>query len=43
MSRILIVDDDRALCSLLADYLQREGFNVDVAHDCTTVHSARTC
>ena len=36
MSRILIVDDDRALCSLLADYLQREGFDVDVAHDGTT-------
>jgi two-component system response regulator CpxR len=36
MSRILIVDDDRALCSLLADYLQREGFEVDVAHDGTT-------
>lgn len=31
--RILIVDDDRALCMLLADYLQREGFAVDVAHD----------
>lgn len=33
MSRILIVDDDRALCGLLSDYLQREGFVVDVAHD----------
>jgi two-component system response regulator CpxR len=33
MPRILIVDDDRALCRLLADYLQREGFAVDVAHD----------
>lgn len=33
MPRILIVDDDRALCALLADYLQREGFVVDVAHD----------
>jgi two-component system, OmpR family, response regulator CpxR len=32
-SRILIVDDDRALCRLLADYLQREGFVVDLAHD----------
>ncbi|MEO8777206.1 MAG: response regulator transcription factor [Rhodanobacter sp.] len=32
-SRILIADDDRALCRLLADYLQREGFVVDVAHD----------
>lgn len=36
MSRILIVDDDRALCSLLAEYLQREGFVVDVAHDSET-------
>jgi two-component system response regulator CpxR len=33
MSRILIVDDDRALCSLLSEYLQREGFVVSVAHD----------
>nr|WP_199045885.1 response regulator transcription factor [Dyella sp. ASV24] len=33
MSRILIVDDDRALAGLLAEYLQREGFVVDVAHD----------
>lgn len=32
-SRILIVDDDRELCRLLADYLQREGFVVDIAHD----------
>ncbi|MGH8157002.1 MAG: response regulator [Rhodanobacter sp.] len=32
MSRILIVDDDRALCSLLAEYLRREGFVVDIAH-----------
>jgi len=33
MSRILLVDDDRALTGLLAEYLQREGFTVDVAHD----------
>ena len=33
MPRILIADDDRALCSLLAEYLQREGFDVDLAHD----------
>ena len=31
--RILIVDDDRALCQLLAEYLRREDFVVDVAHD----------
>jgi len=36
MPRILIVDDDRALCALLAEYLQREGFVVDVAHDSET-------
>jgi DNA-binding response OmpR family regulator len=33
MPRILIADDDRALCDLLAQYLQREGFDVDLAHD----------
>ncbi|WP_266168937.1 response regulator [Dyella subtropica] len=33
MPRILLVDDDRALTALLAEYLQREGFVVDVAHD----------
>lgn len=32
-SRILIVDDDRALCVLLSDYLQREGYEVTLAHD----------
>ncbi len=36
MPRILIVDDDRALCALLTEYLQREGFVVDVAHDSET-------
>ncbi len=33
MPRLLIVDDDRALCGLLKDYLEREGFTVEVAHD----------
>ncbi len=33
MQRILIADDDRALAQLLAEYLQREGFAVDVVHD----------
>lgn len=33
MQRILIADDDRALTELLAEYLQREGFAVDVVHD----------
>jgi two-component system, OmpR family, response regulator CpxR len=32
-NRILIVDDDRELCDLLATYLQREGFSTDCAHD----------
>lgn len=31
--RILIVDDDRELSSLLADYLRREHYQVDVVHD----------
>jgi two-component system, OmpR family, response regulator CpxR len=35
MSRILIVDDDRELCALLTEYLQREGFVVDAIHDGT--------
>ena len=39
MPRILLVDDDRALCSLLAEYLRREGFDVDVAHDSVTALS----
>jgi len=33
MQRILLADDDRALTDLLAEYLRREGFAVDVAHD----------
>ncbi|MBL6749381.1 MAG: response regulator [Nevskia sp.] len=31
--RILIADDDRELCALLADYLRREGFEVDAVHE----------
>jgi len=31
--RILIADDDRELSSLLADYLRREHYQVDVVHD----------
>ncbi|MDN5873644.1 MAG: response regulator transcription factor [Sinobacteraceae bacterium] len=31
--RILIADDDRELCSLLADYLQRQELVVDSVHD----------
>jgi two-component system, OmpR family, response regulator CpxR len=33
MSRILIGDDDRELCSLLSEYLRREGLQVEVVHD----------
>jgi two-component system response regulator CpxR len=31
--RLLIVDDDAELCALLQEFLQREGFTVDCAHD----------
>ena len=31
--RILLADDDEELCQLLRDFLEREGFAVDVAHD----------
>ena len=30
---ILIIDDDRELCSLLGDFLQLEGFDVSAVHD----------
>lgn len=33
MQRILIADDDRELCELLAEYLRGEGFEVDCVHD----------
>jgi len=31
--RLLIVDDDTELCSLLQEFLQREGFTVQCVHD----------
>src|SRR5262245_7754136 len=31
--RILIIDDDRELCELLADYLGPENFEVEFVHD----------
>jgi len=31
--RLLIVDDDTELCSLLKEFLQREGFTVECVHD----------
>jgi two-component system, OmpR family, response regulator CpxR len=30
---ILLVDDDAELCALLLEFLQREGFNVECAHE----------
>ncbi len=32
MNRILLIDDDIALCELLAEYLAGEGFDVESAH-----------
>jgi DNA-binding response OmpR family regulator len=32
-AKILLADDDEELCQLLRDFLGREGFAVDVAHD----------
>ena len=31
--RVLVVDDERALAGVIASYLTREGFEVDLAHD----------
>lgn len=33
MSKILIVEDDRTLCKLYQDRLQKEGFETQVAYD----------
>ena len=33
MERILIIDDDKVLCSLLSTYLKTEELEVDLAHD----------
>jgi DNA-binding NtrC family response regulator len=32
-TRILVVDDDRAMCQLLFDLLREDGYAVDLAHD----------
>ena len=32
-AKILLADDDEELCQLLSDFLVREGFTVDIAHD----------
>jgi DNA-binding response OmpR family regulator len=33
VDRILVVDDDAELCSLVAEYLEPEGFEVEAVHD----------
>src|SRR4029077_21128726 len=33
MERILVIDDDVELCSLISEYLEAEGFAVDCVHD----------
>ena len=33
MERILIIDDDVELCTLVSEYLQAEGFTVEAVHD----------
>lgn len=33
MTRVLLVDDDKELVEMMADYLNREGFEVETAHD----------
>jgi two-component system response regulator CpxR len=33
MPRLLLADDDKDLCEMLAEYLRDEGFDVDVAND----------
>jgi len=37
-AKILLADDDEELCQLLRDFLGREGFAVDVAHDGDTAY-----
>lgn len=39
MGRILIVEDDRALCALLADVLGDEGLEVACAHEDSTAYA----
>ena len=33
VQKILLVDDDQALCDMLVEYLNGEGFSVDAVHD----------
>jgi two-component system response regulator CpxR len=42
-NRILLADDDVELCEMLAEYLERDGFEVSVAHDgATALDKARS-
>jgi DNA-binding response OmpR family regulator len=38
--RVLVVDDEQALATVIASYLEREGFAVDLAHDGPTAVAA---
>lgn len=40
MTDLLLIDDDRELCELLASWLQQEGFNVRAAHDGVNARAA---
>jgi DNA-binding response OmpR family regulator len=33
VARILIIDDDTELCSLLEEFLEREGFRITLEHN----------
>ena len=33
VERILVIDDDVELCSLVSEYLRPEGFQVEAVHD----------
>ena len=33
MERVLVIDDDTALCELVAEYLEPEGYRVEAVHD----------
>ena len=30
---VLLIEDDRELCSLMTDYFAQHGFRIDAAHD----------
>ena len=40
MTDLLLIDDDRELCELLASWLQQEGFSVRACHDGASARSA---